>query len=61
VAETTKLYLLKQAVRRFGIEVVAAELRVPLDSVDLWSRGMAAMPDYKVLALINLLGRINKA
>ena len=61
MAQTTKQYLLRQAVRRFGLEAVAAELGVPLDSVDLWSRGLAAMPDYKVLAVINLLGRINKA
>ena len=61
VTQTTKLYLLKQAVRRFGLEAVAAELGVPLDSVDLWSRGLVPMPDYKILAVINLLGRINKA
>ena len=61
MADTTKLALLKVAVRRFGLAAVAAELRVPVDSVDLWSRGMAPMPDHKLLPLIDLLRQINKA
>jgi hypothetical protein len=61
VAETSKLGLLAEAIRRVGLETVAAELRSPADLVQRWTRGQAAMPDRKVIPVVDLLDRINKA
>ena len=52
---------MREAIDRFGLEAVAVELRMPPEAVDLWVRGLATLPDREVVALINLLRRIDKA
>jgi hypothetical protein len=60
LADSTKLRLLKEAVKRVGLQTVAAELRSPVDLVLLWSRGLAVMPDRKLLPLADLLQKFSK-
>jgi hypothetical protein len=60
VAKTTKQRLLQEAVKLMGRDKVAAELRVPLNLLDVWLRGLATMPDRKLLPLADLiLGRLS--
>jgi len=43
-----------------GRDKVAAELRVPLNLLDVWLRGLATMPDRKLLPLADLiLGKLS--
>ena len=60
VAEETKVRLLREAVKLVGIDEVAQRLRTPANVVDLWTRGLATMPDRKVLALADLLDRFGR-
>jgi hypothetical protein len=57
--ETRKQRLLKEAVKRVGIKEVAAHLRSPVAVVDLWVRGLARMPDRKLLHLADLLDKLS--
>jgi hypothetical protein len=60
VAKTSKQRLLQEAVKLMGRDKVAAELRVPLNLLDVWLRGLATMPDRKLLPLADLiLGRLS--
>jgi hypothetical protein len=56
--ETRKHRLLKEAVKLVGIEQVAVHLRSPVAVVDLWVRGLAPMPDRKLLPLADLLDKL---
>jgi hypothetical protein len=58
VAEPTKVRLLRQAIRLAGIETVSKELRASREVLDLWLRGLAPMPDRKLLPLADLLDRL---
>jgi hypothetical protein len=60
VAEETKVRLLREAVKLVGIDEVAQRLRTPANVVDLWTRGLATMPDRKVLLLADLLDRFGR-
>lgn len=50
--------LLRQAIRLAGIEKVSKELRATRETLDLWLRGLAPMPDRKMLPLADLLDRL---
>jgi hypothetical protein len=50
--------LLRQAIRLAGIEKVSKQLRVSREMLDLWLRGLAPMPDRKLLPLADLLDRL---
>jgi hypothetical protein len=58
VAEPTKVRLLRQAIRLAGVEKVSKQLRVSREMLDLWLRGLAPMPDRKMLPLADLLDRL---
>ena len=51
---TTKQRLLKKAAQLIGSEKLAAGLNVPVSVLDLWMRGLATMPDRKMLPLADL-------
>jgi hypothetical protein len=57
--ETRKHRLLKEAVKLVGIEKVAVHLRSPVAVVDLWVRGLAPMPDRKLLPLADMLDKLS--
>jgi hypothetical protein len=57
--ETTRQRLLKEAVKVVGIKKVAVHLRSPVGVVDLWVRGLARMPDRKILPLADLLDKLS--
>ena len=52
---STKQQLLMRAAKLVGSEELAARLNVPDTVLDLWLRGLATMPDRKVLPLADLL------
>lgn len=56
--EPTKVRLLRQAIRLAGMEKVSKELRASREVLDLWLRGLAPMPDRKMLPLADLLDRL---
>jgi hypothetical protein len=60
MADSTKQRLLKEAARVVGKEELAAQLRVPPELLDAWMRGLATMPDRKLLALADLLDRFGR-
>jgi len=60
MAETTKQRLLREAAKVVGKEELAAQLRVPQELLDAWMRGLATMPDRKLLALADLLDRFGR-
>jgi len=60
VAEETKVRLLREAVKLVGIDEVAQRLRTPANVVELWTRGLATMPDRKVLPLADLLDQFGR-
>jgi hypothetical protein len=60
VAESTKQRLLKEAVKLLGKDELAAQLRVPQQLLDAWVRGLATMPDRKLLQLADLLDRFGR-
>jgi hypothetical protein len=57
--ETRKQRLLKEAVKLVGIDKVAVHLNSPVAVVDLWVRGLARMPDRKLLPLADLLDKLS--
>ena len=58
MSKATKQRLLQEGVKLFGREVMSTQLRVPLSLLDVWLRGLATMPDRKLLMLADLiLGR----
>jgi hypothetical protein len=58
VVEPTKVRLLRQAIRLAGMEQVSKQLRASRETLDLWLRGLAPMPDRKLLPLADLLDRL---
>jgi hypothetical protein len=55
VSKATKQRLLQEGVKLFGREVMSTQLRVPLSLLDVWLRGLATMPDRKLLLLADLI------
>lgn len=58
MVEPTKVRLLRQAIRLAGIDRVSKELRASREVLDLWLRGLAPMPERKMLPLADLLDRL---
>jgi hypothetical protein len=58
VAENTRLRLLKLAVKHYGREDLAKRLRVAPEQLDDWISGERAVPNSKILAVIDLLDRL---
>ena len=58
MAENTRARLLKLAVRRYGREDLAKRLRVGPEQLDDWITGERAVPNTKILAVIDLLDRL---
>jgi transcriptional regulator with XRE-family HTH domain len=57
----TKLQLLRQAAKLVGNEELAKRLNVPLTLLEAWLRGLATMPDRKLLTLADLLDKLGDA
>jgi hypothetical protein len=55
VSKATKQRLLQEGVKLFGREAMSIQLRVPLSLLDVWLRGLATMPDRKLLLLADLI------
>ena len=55
MSRETKQELLKRAAELVGREELAARLNVPVTLLDVWMRGLATMPDRKLLPLADLL------
>ena len=51
----TRQRLLELLVARLGRQQVAIRLAIPLAILDDWSKGIAPMPDAKLVALVNLI------
>ena len=60
MADDTKLRLLREAVKLVGVDEVAQRLRTTTNVVDLWLRGLATMPDRKILPLADLLEKFGR-
>ena len=60
LSETTKQRLLRKAVSLVGMEELAVHLGVPVNLLDAWIRGMASMPDRKLLLLADLLEKFGR-
>jgi hypothetical protein len=58
---TTKLRLLRHAAALVGREALAARLNVPPTLLDVWLRGLATMPDRKLLALADVIDTLGDA
>ena len=58
VGDNTRLRLLKLAVKRYGREDLAKRLRIEPDQLDHWISGERAVPNTKILAVIDLLDRL---
>jgi hypothetical protein len=56
--ETVKQRLLRQAERLAGVDAVSQGLRAEPHVIQLWIRGLAPMPDRKLLSLADLLDKI---
>ena len=61
MAETTKQNLLEMAAKRIGRAELAKRLNVPESLLEAWMRGLASMPDRKLLALAELLDQLGDA
>ena len=55
MGKATRQALLRKAADLVGTEKLAARLRVPTTLLDVWLRGLATMPDRKLLLLADLL------
>jgi hypothetical protein len=51
---------LRQAIKLAGIHRVSEELRAKPEVLDLWLRGLAPMPDRKLLPLADLIDKLAK-
>ena len=58
MSRATKQVLLQRAAKLFGEDELAAHLRVPRHLLDAWLRGLASMPDRKLLPLADLLEKL---
>jgi len=61
VGRTTKQHLLKRAAARIGQQELAERLGVPSTLLDAWLRGLASMPDRKLLKLADVIEGIGDA
>jgi hypothetical protein len=52
---TTKQRMLQRAAVLVGREMLALRLNVPATVLDVWLRGLATMPDRKLLPLADLI------
>lgn len=59
MGKATKQALLRKAADLVGAEKLAARLRVPMTLLDVWLRGLATMPDRKLLLLTDLLDELD--
>jgi hypothetical protein len=55
VGKATKQHLLKRAAALIGPEELAMRLGVPGTLLDAWLRGLASMPDRKLLKLADVI------
>ena len=53
--DDVKQRLLREAANTVGKEELARRLNVPVTLLDLWMRGLATMPDRKILPLADLI------
>ena len=60
MAQDIKLRHLREAVKLVGVDEVALRLRTQAHVVDLWLRGLATMPDRKILPLADLLDKFGR-
>jgi hypothetical protein len=58
MSRATKQALLQRAAKLLGEDALAARLRVPRHLLDVWIRGLATMPDRKLLPLADLLDKL---
>ena len=58
VADIVRMRLLKLAVKRYGRDELAKRLRIGPEQLDGWVSGERAVPDTKILAVIDLLDRL---
>jgi hypothetical protein len=58
---TTKQRMLRRAAALVGERALAARLNVPTTVLDVWLRGLATMPDRKLLALADLIETLGDA
>jgi hypothetical protein len=58
---TTKQRMLKRAAMLVGRDALAARLNVPATLLDVWLRGLATMPDRKLLPLADLIDTLSDA
>lgn len=49
----------RKGTRLVGEDKLAARLRVPVSLLDVWLRGLATMPDRKLLMLADLLEELD--
>ena len=59
--KSTRQRLLDLMVARIGRGQLAVRLAIPLAILDDWSSGATAMPDAKLVALINLVDETSRA
>lgn len=57
--ETTRQRLLQRAAKLLGQEQLAARLGVTPQTLDVWLRGLASMPDRKLLELAAILDELS--
>jgi len=55
MAQTTRQLLLELAAKGFGRTELARKLNVPVAVLDDWLSGHTAIPDAKLLALVDVL------
>ena len=53
--KNTRQRLLDLMIARIGRHMLAARLQIPVLILDDWSSGKTALPDAKLIALINLI------
>jgi hypothetical protein len=58
MVENTRLRLIKLAVKRYGHDELAKRLRIGPEQLDDWISGEHAVPNTKILAVIDLLDRL---
>jgi hypothetical protein len=55
---TTKQRMLQRAAVLVGRDMLALRLNVPATVLDVWLRGLATMPDRKLLPLADLIDKL---
>lgn len=59
--ETTRQRLLQRAAKLLGQSQLAERLNVTPQTLDIWMRGLARMPDRKLLELAAILDELSDA